>query len=577
MRIDLKKEPFSYRGAYLTISHIGKYGEMLEKLYIRSVHTRENSMEVFRLELLDAESHIIEYEEEGFSDHVRLKSKDACVLFCFENPRRMRVKGRGCGLRLSMNSSGYDSAIRMAEDVWQINSATCHTNFMLRPFQGVLHMDAPWNSVGCGHIIAEFLPAADGEWEGVLEEKVINPQIPKLPELTFEQCRQKAEQEFDGWMQKMPRTPEKFAQGRMLAGYVMWSGYVYPIGNYKREAMVMSKNWMNCVWSWDHCFNAMALSFGHEKEAWEQFRIVFDNQDASGVLPDYVNEADILWNFTKTPVHGWALGWMLDRGCFSEAELEEIYEPLCRWTNWWFRYRDYDKDGMPQCNHGNDSVSDNCTAFDVGCPLESPVLSAFLVLQMETLERIAAVLGKEEESRQWGRRSKEHLQLFMEHFWTGNGIVARISGSHKLVQADSNYMYIPAVLGKRLTEPVRQWLTAGMRKEGYLLTPYGLATESPASPFYEADSYCRGPIWAPTTLIMVDGLWQMGEKELASDIAGRFCKMVQAGHMAECFDALSGEPQRDPAYTWTASVFLILASCYLNEPEKNGIDKPGEG
>lgn len=33
--------------------------------------------------------------------------------------------------------------------------------------------------------------------------------------------------------------------------------------------------------------------------------------------------------------------------------------------------------------------------------------------------------------------------------------------------------------------------------------------------------------------------------------------------MAENFDALTGKPLRDQAYTWTASVFLVLAHEYL--------------
>jgi putative isomerase len=58
----------------------------------------------------------------------------------------------------------------------------------------------------------------------------------------------------------------------------------------------------------------------------------------------------------------------------------------------------------------------------------------------------------------------------------------------------------------------------------------------------------------------------MGEEELARDIACKFCELVAQGGMAENFDALSGEPLRDRAYTWTASVFLSLASEFL--PQK---------
>ena len=91
------------------------------------------------------------------------------------------------------------------------------------------------------------------------------------------------------------------------------------------------------------------------------------------------------------------------------------------------------------------------------------------------------------------------------------------------------------------------------------LTRWGLATENPQSPRYIADGYWRGPIWAPPTLLICDGLKRMGEDELAQEIAFKFCELVAQGGMAENFDALSGKPLRDRAYTWTAAAYLVFA------------------
>jgi glycogen debranching enzyme len=85
------------------------------------------------------------------------------------------------------------------------------------------------------------------------------------------------------------------------------------------------------------------------------------------------------------------------------------------------------------------------------------------------------------------------------------------------------------------------------------------------SPYYEADGYWRGPIWAPAMLILIDGLAAAGEREFARDLAHRFCVMVGRSGNAENFEALSGEGLRDRAYTWTSSIFLLLAHDYLLE------------
>ena len=96
------------------------------------------------------------------------------------------------------------------------------------------------------------------------------------------------------------------------------------------------------------------------------------------------------------------------------------------------------------------------------------------------------------------------------------------------------------------------------------LTAHGFATESPASPFYRDDGYWRGPIWAPSTMLMLDGLEKCGETALVKEAARRFVDMTAASGFAENFDALTGKGLRDLAYTWTASVALVLARDYLN-------------
>lgn len=66
-------------------------------------------------------------------------------------------------------------------------------------------------------------------------------------------------------------------------------------------------------------------------------------------------------------------------------------------------------------------------------------------------------------------------------------------------------------------------------------------------------------------MIIVDGLTSIGEIYLAREISRRFCTMVAKSGMAENFNSLTGEGLCDPAHSWTASVFLILAHEYLQE------------
>ena len=118
---------------------------------------------------------------------------------------------------------------------------------------------------------------------------------------------------------------------------------------------------------------------------------------------------------------------------------------------------------------------------------------------------------------------------------------------------------MPIVLGAELPAESRDALAERIDAH---LTPYGLATELPTSPHYTADGYWRGPIWAPSTVLIEDGLRRAGHSDLADEISDRFRALCEKSGFAENFDALTGAGLRDRAYTWTASAYLILAAAH---------------
>jgi glycogen debranching enzyme len=224
--------------------------------------------------------------------------------------------------------------------------------------------------------------------------------------------------------------------------------------------------------------------------------------------------------------------------------------------------RDDNHNGIPQYNHGNDSGWDNATVFDQGLPVEAPDLSAFLVIQMDTLAEVAQRIGRRAEAERWKERADELLQTLIAHLWNGEQFFTRRSVTQDVTGTDSLLDYLPILLGKRLPAEIQAKMVAGLRR---FITDHGLATENPASPQYDSDGYWRGPIWAPPTMMIVYGLDALGERELAVDISRKFCEMIKRSGMAENFDALTGVGLRDGAYTWTSSVFAILAHEFVTD------------
>jgi putative isomerase len=148
--------------------------------------------------------------------------------------------------------------------------------------------------------------------------------------------------------------------------------------------------------------------------------------------------------------------------------------------------------------------------------------------------------------------------------WRKDHFVAIRASDGSAIESQSLLLYIPIILGKRLPSDVRNKLVQGLTELGKFRTAHGFATESLTSRYYANDGYWRGPIWAPATMLLAEGLDSAGEHALAKKVREDFCRMAQQNGMYENFEAITGDGLRDPAYTWTSSVFLIFAHQLLS-------------
>lgn len=578
----LNEVPFSRHGSYMAISRRLAKTEQQDGLFLRTIRGGATKDDVFRIVTIhggaakDDVFHIVPlgareqilFTEEATPALLTLSSVEGDVRLCFEQPELLRIHGKGVGLRLEHEATcvGFPAANPNSFILIDFDLASQYAVTVLK---GTMTPDAPWNGKGNHRekIVLEFQPDEDGVFECAVEE-FGTEWIPRALTTDFEAVIQQVDAEFRQWLNCQLALPDEFAEARELAAYVNWSCVVAPDGRFKRPAMLMSKNWMTNVWSWDHCFNAMALVTYAPEEAWDQFMVMPDAQHPNGAFPDMYNDQRGWWSFFKPPIHGWALRWMMNRNSAIDTEkLREVYDSLVRWTNWWLNLRDDDHDGLPHYHHGNDSGWDNATVFmhGGGVPIESPDLAAFLAIQTEVLSEVAERLGIPADAAHWRTCSDRLLNDTITAFWRGDHFVARQAHSHTDIEAECLLLYLPILLGKRLPPEIRAHLVAGLRQDGAFFTENGLATERVSSADYEKDGYWRGPIWAPSTMIVVAGLLEIGEVEFAREISRRFCHMAARYGMAENYDPLTGMGLRDRAYSWTSSVFLMLGNLLVVE------------
>jgi glycogen debranching enzyme len=559
VNFDSARVPFSRFGAYFAISYLPATDWRSAGLYLRTLHGDAPHREICRIDLLPV-GQVCAATIRATPALLRLECASGHAQIGFADAGTLRLRSEGVALRLTFFPRDYDHALPHPQG-WEINCFSSRIRLALLPLQGALQVVAPLREGRAQQLVVETLAdAAACSDISLVEWQTAWPAVVSTP--TFAEMQTQIDTEFAQWLDRTPTVPADYAAARELAAYVQWSSVVAPAGYFSRPAMLMSKNWLSQVWSWDHCFNALALADQQPALAWDQLLLPFAQQNAEGALPDCLSDRAIVWNFTKPPVHGWALSRLLQRtALISDVQLREIYQPLARWTEWWLRYRDDNGNGIAQYNHGNDSGWDNCTVFDADAPIETPELSALLVVQMSALADVAARLGETEAAAGWSQRSEQLLQNMLQYFWRGDGFVA-IDAHRREIKTPTLLLLMPLVLGKRLPPSIRDVLLAQLQRPEFF-TAHGLASESTLSAAYQADGYWRGPIWAPAILLIVSGLADLGELALAREISRRFCDTVAASGVAENFDALSGAGLRDPAHTWTASVFLILAHDYL--------------
>ena len=560
--IDVRTVPFSCRGSYWCLTRFDGRSRPAKPIELHHV-AADGARDVLRIEVL-RDGGVVEPEYDAVPERLRMASGGGSLEVAFENARTLRLRGHGLGIRLILKHPSVLLPMKAGQQ-----------RVVCQPPQGPAFMFVATSLAGSARVVnaapdrpasqydrlvIEVTPAADGSSEVALEE-YLSEWRPRAYAVPFDGCVRARQQEFAAWLSKMPSVPERYQEAARLAMYVNWSSLVEPRGFIRREGMLMSKTWMPHIWSWDHCFTAIATGYIDPRLAWEQLMVVFDHQDELGSLPDDIDSEVRRWLAPKVPVHGWALREMARSGSVTPAELAAIAEPLRRWTEFRLRYRDDGGTGLVQANSGNEAA-DNATVYDVGLPVLAPDLCALTAVQMDELAQIARTQGDEERSRTWSARADRLVERMLARMWTGERFVYPTTSSGATNEKAMCFLQcMPIVLGRRLPESVRARLVETIRRD--LLTEHGIASESPRSPLYKSDGYWRGPIWAPVVHLMVTGLRDSGEDALAREIARRFCETVRSGGPAENFDAVTGAPLSDPSYTWTSSVFLVLAHEYL--------------
>ncbi len=380
-----------------------------------------------------------------------------------------------------------------------------------------------------------------------------------------------AERRWHDWFSAAPKVDEKFKAQYYYAWWILRAGLLSPRFFLTREAMAPSVIHYVGVWQWDAFFHALAYRYVDHKLAENQLRVVLDHQREDGMIPDAVHDEGIVTRIemplnaqeadvTKPPLLAWA-AWKLYTASGNRDFLDEIYEPIQRWNRWWFEQNDSDGDGIVEYNHPYSSGLDDSPLWDQGVPVESPDINTYLILQAESLGRIAQVLGLNEDAAMWSARARTQVERVIEHFWDKEAGVFWALRDHQRIPALTPFNLYPLITG-RLERAMADRLVAHLMNPDEFWANYPIATVARDSPAYDPNLMWRGPTWVNINYLFVEGLVRSGYPDLARTLRDKTLDlMLRHRDIYEYYNPETSEPPPNAAsvFGWSSAVFVDLA------------------
>ena len=376
---------------------------------------------------------------------------------------------------------------------------------------------------------------------------------------------QASENQWQTWFANVPDVPEEYREQYYFAWWVLGvnliRSYFYP----QHEGMIPSKVGYVGIWNWDSYFHAIALRHQQIELAQNQFRILFDHQLDNGMLPDVIQDDGALSHttdygidadITKPPLTAWAI-WKVYEVDQDKAFLQELYDRLVKSHRWWFTQGN--SDGFSQYSHPYSSGLDNSPLFDDGL-LETPDLSAYLILQSEILAKIATEIGLRDDSEHWTHEAETLTQQLIDARWDAEVGLFLAWRDDQAVRINTPLSLLPLLTG-RLPQVIAEQLVDNLTDSEQFWTTFPVPTVAKNDAKYDPMTMWRGPVWVNINYLLIEGLQRSGFDDVARQLRQKTIAMVmQHPDIYEYYHPETGEkpPRATSVFGWSSALFIDL-------------------
>lgn len=439
--------------------------------------------------------------------------------------------------------------------------------------------------------------ASGAEYQGAytetfaFDEASLQNEFKAQSSMNVEQVFTKNEERWNGYLASIfkgesPYLKEnKYRRVMVKAMITLVSNWRTPAGDILHDGCYPSYCGFFGVWSWDSWKHASATALFNPELAKNEIRCLFDYQAENGMIPDYVSrfKERINWRDTKPPLAAWAVMNVYEN-TGDKAFVEEMFDKLYKYHQWWYTDRDHDKNGV--CEYGStdgsliaaawESGMDNGVRFDEAEMLknepenawsmnqENICLNSFLYAEKGYLAKMAQMLGKNEladKLTQEAKALKEHIQTKMFDPETGFFYDTRI-GTGEFIKVMGAECWLPLWAGIATPEQARQVLDKMLDPTKFNSTvPLGTLEISHLR-FRPTRGYWRGPVWIDQVYFGVMGLRKYGFDKEADMFVRKYIANAQGlltdGPIHENYNPLTGETLNCPNFGWSSAVTLRM-------------------
>jgi len=362
------------------------------------------------------------------------------------------------------------------------------------------------------------------------------------------------------------------------------------------------------VGEWDCFFGSLLTSLQDRAQTFAGIKGILLAQTATGLVPNIASGAGITPDRSQPPVGAYCV-WKDYQRYYDRSILEWAYPRLVKWHDWWFKdrgdgqpWRDGNRDGLlewgsdrgsgssvadrgvPKAPKWETGMDDSPMYDDVGydehtytMKLDDVWLNSLYTLDAECLAKIAAILGKDEDSKRFAEQNVRMKQLIRDKMWNEkDGIYESVSWDGQFLRRLAPTNFYPMFAGIATPEQAERMVKEHLLNPKEFWGTYVIPSISRSDPAFPDQFYWRGSIWAPTNYMVYEGLKRYGFDRASYDFAQKSYDLYMEDWRSnqrnnEQYLAWGGNGGGDPHYTWGALLPLIATEEYIDENPWEGL------